>query len=683
MRSSLFELQPTVAMAAGGAILLLAWTAAGPDLRALPEIVGFCALLAALGAATIARALAPASVYAVLAAAFAVGVGMALDVLDWPLRTFEDAALIFGLAIVLAGSAFIAGLRMRAGRTILLGAGAVGAAAIASLAWPALDHARLEPSWAAPGLTALLMACAAAVLARRVEDKSADLGLGLWIAGTAELIFLTVFASVPHQAAPAAQASVALVLALLAARLRWRGLALASLAGGLVAFASMLRPAFMADTLDGRLPPWILAAVTVAAAGQLYAGGRVVRAQTGATRESEALDTWALLVALLGAFLLIHVLATGGAHAAGLGQLLEAGLRTDLVLAAGLLLALRATEADGPIARWRLLATIAVGVLHGVLWQLLAFNPWWGVGEPPLGPPVFNSLALTYLAPAALLTLTVRRGLRGALVWPRLALGFAFLFALTWAVLEIRYDFHGRALAQGPMGRAEACGYALLGLVSAAALFRLRRRSAGRAQARTAYLAAAAPPYAVLALAVAAVVFGWWASPWWGPRPEPLRTAWEGLLLFGGYAAGVAATAWLARLAEGGDWRWLPPAGLSVSVGALFVLITLLVRWSFRGADMRASVAHAGVETWTFSAVWAVYGLLILIAGGLRKSLTLRWLGLIGLLGTLAKVLIFDMERLDGMTRAASFLAVGALLIFGALAARRLNAGAALLLRRR
>ena len=92
LRSSLFELQPTLAIAAGGAILLLAWTAAGPDLRALPEIVGFCALLAALGAATIARALAPASVYAVLAAAFAVGVGMALDVLDWPLRTFEDDA---------------------------------------------------------------------------------------------------------------------------------------------------------------------------------------------------------------------------------------------------------------------------------------------------------------------------------------------------------------------------------------------------------------------------------------------------------------------------------------------------------------------------------------------------------------------------------------------------------------
>ena len=72
------------------------------------------------------------------------------------------------------------------------------------------------------------------------------------------------------------------------------------------------------------------------------------------------------------------------------------------------------------------------------------------------------------------------------------------------------------------------------------------------------------------------------------------------------------------------------------------------------------------------------FGLVVLIVGGLRRSLTLRWIGLVVLVGTLAKVLLFDMQRLDGVIRAASFLAVGALLIFGALAARRLNAGAVL-----
>jgi uncharacterized membrane protein len=45
------------------------------------------------------------------------------------------------------------------------------------------------------------------------------------------------------------------------------------------------------------------------------------------------------------------------------------------------------------------------------------------------------------------------------------------------------------------------------------------------------------------------------------------------------------------------------------------------------------------------------------------------------LLVTAAKVLLFDMATLDGVVRAASFLAVGALFIAGALVVRRLNAG--------
>ena len=223
----------------------------------------------------------------------------------------------------------------------------------------------------------------------------------------------------------------------------------------------------------------------------------------------------------------------------------------------------------------------------------------------------------------------------------------------------------------------------MLGLLSASALHWTAHRAAAREDSRTAFLAAAAPSYGVAALAFAALIFGWFASPWWGPRTEPLRSGWEALLLFGGYGAGLAATAWLKRTTSALSWAWFAPAALSVTVGELFVLITLVIRWCFCGADMHSSVAHAGAQTWTFSAVWAVFGLAVLIVGGLRRSLTLRWLGLVVLIGTLAKVLIFDMDHLDGVIRAASFLAVGVLLIVGALAARRLNAGAGFLLRGR
>jgi uncharacterized membrane protein len=63
-----------------------------------------------------------------------------------------------------------------------------------------------------------------------------------------------------------------------------------------------------------------------------------------------------------------------------------------------------------------------------------------------------------------------------------------------------------------------------------------------------------------------------------------------------------------------------------------------------------------------------------MVMGVRRSDIALRWTGLCLLLFTTAKVLLFDMARLDGMVRAASFLALGALLIIGALAARRIGA---------
>ena len=452
---SLFRLQPAIALAAGGWILVLAPIEGLHD--GLAWIVVVSALLAVIGAAAVSEDMAPPPIYPLLAGASAVSLAIAIDAIGLPLRGLADGALVFVLAIVIAGAGLAASLRARSGRAALAGGGALGGAVIASLGWPALNHAHLEPSWALPALTAALMAAGAVFLAGRVEDSAKDAGLGLWIAGTAELLFLTVFASTPHQFAPAVQAFAALALTLLAARMPWRGLVGASLAGGFVAFASLLRPAFLDDVLGGKLHPLALAAVAGVGAVQLHLGARVLRWREQGGRDAEGLDTWALLVALLGAFLLIHIWAAGGGQTRHLGELIEGGLRTDVILAAGLLLAFRATDGDGPVARWRLVATVGAGVLHGVLWQLLGANPWWGFGDPPVGPLVFNTLALTYLAPAVLLALTVRRGLGGNPIWSRLAAGFAFLFALVWALLEIRYDFHGRALATSPLERAEAC----------------------------------------------------------------------------------------------------------------------------------------------------------------------------------------------------------------------------------
>jgi uncharacterized membrane protein len=180
------------------------------------------------------------------------------------------------------------------------------------------------------------------------------------------------------------------------------------------------------------------------------------------------------------------------------------------------------------------------------------------------------------------------------------------------------------------------------------------------------------------ALAFSSVVFWYAASPWWGSLAEPLHSPLDVALLFGLYAAGASASLWLARRGS-----LTPPefARFATTAGVIdvFVLVTLMIRYAFEGVHMRVGLREASLETWTFSAVWGLFGLAVLLIGGARRDLTLRWLGLAVLLGTVAKVFLFDMARLEGAARAASFLALGVLLLAGALAARRLNAGAGLL----
>ncbi|KRA66176.1 hypothetical protein ASD79_02525 [Caulobacter sp. Root655] len=586
-------------------------------------------------------------------------------------RFVEDSPLILGLQVlglagVMAGAALAGALRGPPGnRTPLLAIGAVGAAALATLAWPVLDHLPGERGGLIAGLTAVLLAAGAVLIARRVEDPRRDPGLGLWIAAAAELAFLTVHATVADHLEPAAMALAALALAAIANRLAWRGLAATSTAGAVAALAVMLRPGFVADASSGQLALPLLALVTALAAGALLAAARIVGGKLAEHRtEAEALSTGALLVLLTGLFLMLHAgLATG--HPADHGQaLLEASLRTALILAAGLLLAVRGRPDDGPIARWRLIVVASLGALHGLATGGLVLNPWWGAGHPVGGPPLLNDLLLTFLAPALLLGAIAHRRPDARDRWTRGWTVAAAVFALLWAVTATRHAFHGAAMDVAAIGRAEACAYAVIGLLTARA-FRMRRLDATRA----AWLYAAAPAVGWTALAAALLVFGWLASPWWGPSEAPMASSWHVALVLALYAAGAGAAASLRR----GGLAFARVA-LCVAVGVLFAFVTLLVRWVFHGADMRDGLDRGGLETWTFSAVWAAFGLVVLFRASAREDVALRWLGLVVLLVTAAKVLLFDMATLDGVVRAASFLAVGALFIAGALVVRRLNA---------
>ena len=925
----LFARLPLIALIAASVGSLGLWTIDSPVTAAdslQPLAAGFVSLLVMAGATLAARRRVPA-----LAFAAPVG-GAVLGLLTHLLfhKTPAAASLwpVFGLILLIAASGLAAALRAEPkARTSLLAISAVAAAVVATAARPFFDHGSGTLGSVLAGLTAVLLAAGTIVIARRVEDVRRDAGLGLWVAAAAELLFLTIHATTPIHLEPAALALGALALAAIGGRLAWRGLAATAVAGGLVALAMMLRPSFVADATSGQLSLPLLAAVTAVAAAALLAGARVVRGRLADHRaESEALSTAALLILLSGLFLILHtLLAKLGPPAVARDVLLEAGLRTALILAAGLLLAMRGRVDDGPIARWRLIGVTTVGALHGLLTAGLVLNPWWGLGHLAGGLPVLNDLILVFLAPALLLAATAHRRADAKDAWTRGWMAAAAVFALLWVVMTVRHGFHGAGMHHAPIGRAEGLSYALIGLLTARAFqidrlnadptawlraaapavgwiavavaslvfgwlahpwwgpfggaltspshlvlvlalyvagagaaFSLRRggpalaRTAlfvavglalalvavvvrwafhgldlgappiGRAEActhalvglltalafqtvrldatRTAWLRAAAPgvgwtalggavlvfgwlahpwwgpfvnpmtspPHLALllalyaagagaafslrqggdalaraalcvavglglalvallvrtafhgldigaapvgraeacahavvvlltarafltrrldipraawlraaaptvgwfALALAILVFGWLASPWWGPSDAPLTSTWHVVLILAFYLAGAAAALTLRRGGAG-----FARAALCVAVGALFAFVSLLVRWAFQGVAMREGLDRGGLETWTFSAVWAVFGLVVLFRASARKDVSLRWLGLIVLLATAGKVLLFDMATLDGVVRAASFLAVGALFIAGALVARRLNAG--------
>jgi uncharacterized membrane protein len=111
-------------------------------------------------------------------------------------------------------------------------------------------------------------------------------------------------------------------------------------------------------------------------------------------------------------------------------------------------------------------------------------------------------------------------------------------------------------------------------------------------------------------------------------------------------------------------------------VGHLFVALSLAIRRLYQGGDMRAALEAGSLETWTYSALWAVFGAGVLGYGAVRKDPALRWSGLAVLLFVTGKVFLFDMSQLEGVVRAASFLGLGAVLVFAALAARRFSAPA-------
>lgn len=340
-------------------------------------------------------------------------------------------------------------------------------------------------------------------------------------------------------------------------------------------------------------------------------------------------------------------------------------------------------DVTGPFTRDLSRATGAVafaGVLFAAYAMLFARNAWWGAQEPAFTNASTTGVATLALAPAAALALILAQTLpRRADNACFAAASAAALFALAFGALAIRWAHQQGAMDDRlPMLGVEGLMHAVwpLGFVAGAAMVteRFRRNAALRELVldfEAIWSVAIWPALGFSAL-------GLWAffNPWRGLWPAAIPDAVHALAMLFFYLAAAHLSVRASQLSVLDRDPFIGRAAKIAAVLHVFAAITLVVRYLYHGADMATLMPQQSFETWTYSAVWAVFGAAVLGIGALRGDFILRWAGLAFLLAVTAKVFLVDMRALDGVVRAASFLGLGGVLVLVALATRRFGQAA-------
>jgi len=139
----------------------------------------------------------------------------------------------------------------------------------------------------------------------------------------------------------------------------------------------------------------------------------------------------------------------------------------------------------------------------------------------------------------------------------------------------------------------------------------------------------------------------------------------SGVVALVAVAAAIAVLGLTASSNRG--WILAGAAGLALYAVSLIILELAI---SVSGASLATDFERGHTAV---SAVWGLTGLTLLVLGVARRSSGLRYAGL-ALFGlTLAKIFLFDLAELSSVARAASFVAVGGLLLAGGALVQRLG----------
>jgi uncharacterized membrane protein len=356
--------------------------------------------------------------------------------------------------------------------------------------------------------------------------------------------------------------------------------------------------------------------------------------------ESDGID-WPANIAVLGSFagitLALHALTNGI-------------VTTILLSVLGFAYLMAMRMRTWPALPWMMAAAIAV-VFGRIAWQPTL------VGADSLGTtPFFNALLPGYGVPT-LLAIVAAWMLRNSTDFRvrNVLQGLASLAALLTLAVLVRHAMNGGVLDARTPTLGEQSIYTLLTIGFSGILMTLDLKSPSPVFRYGSMIAGAIATANVLSAHVFAL------NPFFSGESTGTWPVLNLLLL--GYLLPALAYGLTAYLARGR--RPAPYVAMLAVSGALlgFLWATLSVRRFFQGQNIAEWKGFLASETYTYSVVWLLIGIGLLVAGSRWNVRSLRLASAVLVLMSVAKVFLIDMSNLEGIMRALSFIGLGAVLI--------------------
>ena len=300
-----------------------------------------------------------------------------------------------------------------------------------------------------------------------------------------------------------------------------------------------------------------------------------------------------------------------------------------------------------PMLRW-VAAAVVVLVILRVGWEprIVGSN---------VGPtPIFNWLLYGYGVPAAAFWLgghLLRR--RGDDVPARVVDAAAILFTVLLGFLELRHVMNDGDVYRPGSGLTELALQVAVGLAIAIGLERIRARTGSVIHNFGALL--------IAALAALGIVFGLWTAE------NPLLTGDDvgGLLInpiLLGYGLNAVLMTALLLAARTTRPQAYCIAAAVLAVGLALIYLTLEVTRIYHGPLLTVG-RTTNAEQYTYSAVWLMFGVVLLLVGIWLRSQPARLASAAVVIITVLKVFVVDLANLGGIYRGLSFVGLGAVLV--------------------